>query len=263
MYRRGFSTLGCVELSLDAAWALGVTHGLDRLELRGFAGSLDLPAALARAFGSPAGLTAWRAKTSASIVSLDTSGRLMDEGDMLDELLAHAPWAEAAGARWLRVFDGGKALDPAELERAATRLRRWREVRRERGLSVDVTIETHDTLLGSTRIKRFLAATSDEKPALLWDTHHTWRKGGEAPLETWQEIGAAVVHIHVKDSRRTSGTGWAYVLPGEGEFPMADLRGVLAREFPGTVSLEWERHWHPDLPPLAAALATAKTNGWW
>ena len=53
------------------------------------------------------------------------------------------------------------------------------------------------------------------------------------------------------------------MLPGAGEFPMAPLRAVLAAEYAAVVSLEWEKLWHPYLPPLDEALAVASRRGWW
>jgi hypothetical protein len=45
---------------------------------------------------------------------------------------------------------------------------------------------------------------------------------------------------------------------------MAPLVAELkAAEFSGPVSLEWERMWHPYLPPLDEALAVAAARGWW
>jgi hypothetical protein len=38
---------------------------------------------------------------------------------------------------------------------------------------------------------------------------------------------------------------------------------LRADNFAGPVSLEWERLWHPYLPPLDVALACAEKNRWW
>jgi sugar phosphate isomerase/epimerase len=59
--------------------------------------------------------------------------------------------------------------------------------------------ETHDCLTATAAIKT-LQANLGEPLAILWDTHHTWKKGGEDPAATWPEIKADVVHVHVKDS---------------------------------------------------------------
>ena len=113
-------------------------------------------------------------------------------------------------------------------------------------------------------IGRLLAVVPEA--AILWDAHHTWKKGGEDPLVTWRAIRASVVHVHVKDSVSVPSARhpFTYVLPGAGEFPMAPLRAELrAAGFAGPVSLEWERLWHPYLPSLDAALTAATHNRWW
>lgn len=265
--RRGLSTLGCAELSLGAALVLGARHGVRCFELRALGGSLDLPAQLARECGTPAEFAARVCGAGAEIVALDTSVKLMGGTRVEREALgALAPWADAVGARWLRVFDGGAALDDAALDEAAETLAWWRGVREENGWAAELMIETHDLLLDAERIRRFLVAMPGDPPAILWDAHHTWRKGGEDPVATWRGIGSHVVHVHVKDSRATvdAAPGWSYGLPGTGEFPMARLRAAVEADgYAGVVSLEWERHWHPELPPLEEALRAAKQARWW
>jgi hypothetical protein len=44
---------------------------------------------------------------------------------------------------------------------------------------------------------------------------------------------------------------------------MAALRAALGGSFSGAVSLEWERQWHPELPPLEDALRSAFDRSWW
>jgi sugar phosphate isomerase/epimerase len=266
MYVRGFSTLGCGELSLDEALALAQRNELTQLELRALGGALDLPAYFAAKFISPDALAARFAESGISVVALDTSFRLL-EGTASDraELLKFLPWAEALGVRWLRIFDGGKDFEDAALARAAETLRWWQSLRREQGHRVELMIETHDLLFDAAKILRFVAAMPDESVHLLWDSHHTWKKGGEDPLLTWRAIKSRVVHVHVKDSRSIPSARhpYSYVLPGTGEFPMAPLRTTLGAEFSGVVSLEWERFWNPELPPLEAALRSAAEHRWW
>jgi sugar phosphate isomerase/epimerase len=69
----------------------------------------------------------------------------------------------------------------------------------------------------------------------------------------------------VKDSAPdlAPGAPTAYVLPGTGVFPMAALRAALAGGYSGPLSLEWERQWHPELPPLDLALRAAAERAWW
>jgi sugar phosphate isomerase/epimerase len=266
MYARAFSTLGCSELTLDEAVALGRRNGIAQLELRALGGMLDLPAYFAANFDSPSALAAKLSSARVRIVALDTSFRIID-GSATDRssLLEFLPWAEALGVRWLRAFDGGSTLDDGALTKAGETLAWWRSIRDERKLKIDLMIETHDVLLDAAKIQRFIAAMPRDSVRLLWDAHHTWKKGGEDPLVTWKKIGSHVVHVHVKDSVSAPSERhpFTYVLPGAGEFPMAALREKLAAEFSGAVSLEWEKLWHPYLPPLESALRSAADSGWW
>jgi sugar phosphate isomerase/epimerase len=262
---RCLSSLGCPELSLDAMFALAIKHGVRLVELRALGGTIELPKYFAGQFGSPAGLAAHVRDAGVRIVAFNTSLRLVGgtPGER-DELAAIVPWAEALGVKWLRVFDGGGKADAAELAEAAEAIRWWRELRRARGWAVDVMVETHDTLLTAEAIGRFVAAFPSV--AIVWDAHHTWRKGREDPVLTWRAIRRNVVHVHVKDSIGVpSGRHpFTYVLPGDGEFPHAPLLAALrADEFAGPFSFEWERLWHPYLPPLETALTTAAERNWW
>lgn len=262
---RCFSSLGCPELSLEATLALAAKHRVPLVELRALDGSVDLPAYFSTRFGTPSRLAAHVAGLVGRIVAFDASLRLVggNEADRT-QLGALATWAEALGVRWLRVFDGGNAMTADELTAAAATLQWWRELRATRGWQVDVMVETHDSLLTAAAIGRFLAALPGT--AILWDAHHTWRKGGEDPVATWQAIRPGIVHVHVKDSVGVPSARhpFTYVLPGDGEFPVTPLLAALgADRFEGPVSLEWERLWHPYLPSLDAALTVAATRHWW
>jgi Sugar phosphate isomerases/epimerases len=124
-------------------------------------------------------------------------------------------------------------------------------------------VETHDSLFTAAAIGRLAAAVPGVR--ILWDSHHTWKRGGEDPLATWEAIKEHVVHVHVKDSvSRPSGKyPFTYALPGTGEFPMAGLREKLAVGFGGAASLEWEKLWHPELAPLEEVLRSARERAWW
>lgn len=260
-----FSTLGCADLELDQALALAAHHGLDAIEIRALGGTIDLPAYFTERFGSPSGLAKALERAPVGLCAFDTSLRLVGAtSESKEEFLRYLPWAEAAGVRSLRVFDGGETGDQRELEEALATLQWWSETARREGFGAEMTIETHDCLVTPDAIARFLEAAPD--CALLWDTHHTWRKGGQDPAETWKLVRRNTRHVHVKDSISKAGPRlpYTYVLPGSGEFPMATLRSVLAADgYAGVVSLEWEKLWHAELPSLNSALDAARQNAWW
>lgn len=262
---RCFSTLGCPELSLGETFELARRFNIPAIEVRALGGSLDLPAYLSATFGTPAEFAARLEGSKVRVVAFDTSLRLVG-GTPAEraQVVALVPWAEAAGIRWLRVFDGGKAADGAELAAAGETLAWWRALRAAAGWTVDVMVETHDALLTAAAINRFVAAWPGT--AILWDAHHTWRRSGEDPVATWRAIRPAVVHIHVKDSVAgpSARHPFTYVLPGESDFPIGPLSAALrADHFTGPVSLEWEKVWHPYLGTLEEALAAAAEREWW
>lgn len=262
---RCFSTLGCPALGLEEACSLAARHGVSAIELRALGGTVDLAGYFRKAFGSPERLAAWAAGQSVRAVALDASLKLIG-GIEVDraQLAGIGPWADALGVRWLRVFDGGKALDAAELAAARATLAWWHELRARHGWQAELMIETHDSLITAAALRRFLDAVPEA--TVLWDAHHTWRKGGEDPLITWPALRDRVAHVHIKDSVAVPSARhpFTYVLPGAGGFPVRPLLALLENEgFAGPVSLEWELVWHPYLPPLEDALRVAQERNWW
>ncbi len=262
-----FSTLGCPELDLDASIALAARHGYFTLELRTLNGTTDLPAWFQEHYGSPAGLAAHLKQRHVKVCALGTSFKLIGHDDIDRAQLEHfVKWADEADVPWLRVFDGGKHGSHAEVAEAAATLKWWREQRIKNNWAVELMVETHDGFVTSRALHELISHCP--QISILWDVHHTWKKGGESPTETWKTIRNHVVHLHVKDSVSTpSPTGshpYTYVLPGDGEYPMAELRTALKTDkYNGVISLEWERMWHPYLPELDKALHHAAQMRWW
>jgi sugar phosphate isomerase/epimerase len=260
---RCFSTLGCPNISLDDAAAIAQRHHLAGIEIRALGGTVDLPGYFARHFESPTALARHGRERGIRITALNTSLRLIGAtAAERAQLLAVAPWAEALGVRRLRVFDGGRTGDDSEIAKAGETIRWWREQRKAQGWAVDLMVETHDSLFTVAALQRFLSATPEAK--LLWDSHHTWKRGAEAPDVTWRALRQHICHVHVKDSisQPSERHPFTYVLPGTGEFPMAVLRRALLEDnFAGPVSLEWEKLWHPYLPEIEVALESAAS--WW
>jgi sugar phosphate isomerase/epimerase len=263
---RCFSSLGCPQFSLDEMIALAAKHQIDAIELRAFRGTVELPRQLKVEFGSAEALAhKFPAGAGVPVIALGTSLRLTGAtAEARAAFLEFVPWAEALRVPRLRVFDGGTSGDPVELAAAAQTVEWWRGLRTSRGWQTDIMVETHDMLLTSATIQRFWERAPGT--AILWDTHHTWCRGGEDPLTTWRAIRQGVCHVHVKDSVPIpSGRfPFTYVLPGRGDFPVAQLMEALRTDgFRGVVSLEWEKMWHPELPSLDQALTAAQKCSWW
>ena len=262
-----FSTLGCPDLGLEEVCELARRWDCSRLELRCLRGRTDLPSLFEETHGTPSRLAETMTSRNVRVHLLDTSFTLIGATDaQRGELLRFVPWAEALRVPWLRVFDGsvhGQPPTPAQTSEAAETVRWWQEQRRRGRWEVDILMETHTacvTAEACLAVEQQLALPL----ALLWDTHHTWR-AGEPVAQTWRALSPHVRHVHVKDSVKDPAgkAGYRYVPPGAGEFPWAELQAAWRQTpYSGTVSLEWEKRWHPELPALEEALAAGKAAGW-
>ncbi len=247
----GFSTLGEPGLSWDEASLLVDEFGLDFLELRALRDTLDLPGY----FGKDA-----KPELRKPVQMIGSSLRLtLADQVAVEELMRFAGLAARLRCPYVRVFGGGvwgTPLTQNDFERARAAVALCRAEITARQLDVTLLLETHSAFSDSASCLK-LNEELTEPLLILWDSHHTWRTGGEAPAQTWSLLGPWIRHIHYKDSVTVDGsTEHRYVLPGLGEFPTEKLWTLLEdKGFQGGISLEWEKIWHPELPPLREALA--------
>ena len=267
-FRWGCSTLGCAELSLPGICSLLAEFSLRKLEIRAIDGLTDLPQWAVDTGWTPSRATQLFNKHAIDFRVAGSSFKLVGNDEKSrSEMLAFSAWADSWGARYVRAFGGGnwgQPLTELEYEQAAQSVKWWRHEQEQRGGHIELLLETHDAFSGSAACRE-LQARLDEPLGIIWDSHHTWRLGGESPHESWSRLGAWVRHVHVKDSiaKPSARHPYTYVLPGDGDVPLAEILGVLReRKFSGAVSLEWEKMWHPYLPPLREALARLKTQPW-
>lgn len=263
---RCFSTLGCVELDLSQIVDLATHFGISHLEIRGIAGTLDLP-------------DYFRGRRDESLRLLDekkikirvlgSSCKLVGvRGEAgMDELYAFSELADELHVPYVRVFGGGEmGTTPSEIDfdQGASRLVRWHEERKKRGWRCELIMETHHGLCSAGNCLKLISLV-DVPVWILWDTHHTFLDGGEDIQTTWSQLRPYVRHVHFKDSIATNGGRhpYHYVLPGRGQMPLTELIAMLqADSYTGDLSLEWERHWHKELPSLEEALQATASLPW-
>lgn len=87
----------------------------------------------------------------------------------------------------------------------------------------------------------------------IWDAYDKdFRRVPGVTLTRGEKIPAGLYHLF-KDC--TPAPDFALTLPGEGDIPLAAIYRRLREDgYDGCVSLEWERRWHPDFPPVGTAL---------
>lgn len=198
--------------------------------------------------------------------------------DVPDELVLGAlvgalDFAADLGAPVVRVFPGAPAQpgpddqvpqlvhDREEVDaRAARRLSAVSAYAADCG--VLPALETHDSHPTGQQIATVLGQV-DGATGAIWDLMHPWRVG-ETLAESWAALApwlsAGRGSVQVKDAdlpgNRTP------LLIGDGTLPTDAFAELLVLEgYAGTVTLEWEKTWHPDARPLDEALAS--TRRWW
>ena len=266
-FKWAFSTLGCPTLSLDGICTVARDFGLEFVEVRAVEERLDLPKLFSEQFGSPEALDQYLKDGELNICCLDTSLKLVEnDGKDRKAFLEFLPWTDAMGAPWLRVFDGGTVdggLDDPSYAKAMETLEWWHREKETGGWNAEIAVETHDCLVQTESCRRLL----ENYPQLriIWDTHHTWRKGHNSIENSWNQLGQNTCSVHIKDSisQPSRQHPFTYVNLGDGEFPLLSTLDLLQEnQFRGYVTIEWERLWHPYLPDISDALTRAKALNW-
>jgi sugar phosphate isomerase/epimerase len=259
-----FSTLGCPAWNWKTVLDQADRLGYAAVELRGIEGEMDLTK---RPELVGDGLKQTRRDLEALgivISDLGASARMHEKDPavraaQLDEGRRFIDLAHALGAPYVRVF--GNNFVPGVrrdvlLTHIARSLRELGDYAGPRG--VTVLIESHGDFTDSPTLLEILRQADSPSVALLWDAHHTFVDGKEAPEDTVRQLGRYVRHTHLKDSVPAGPTGKErrYVLTGTGNVPVRRQIEALARiSYGGYYSFEWEKRWHPTIEAPEIAIA--------
>jgi sugar phosphate isomerase/epimerase len=251
-----FSTLGCPDWSIEQVVEQAARMGYGGVELRLLGAELvpaDLPAGERRRIRTlfdDAGLAICCVACSARFASARPEERADNERLASRYLELAADWRSPL----VRVFGGQRPPGvPVEQTAAAVAESLQRLGERGQALGVTVVLETHDDFSAGAAVAAVLAQVASPNVGALWDTHHPYRMG-ETATQTMALLGDRLRHVHIKDARRR-GDGWELVLLGEGEVPVAEaLAAMHAGGYDGWYCVEWEKKWHPEIPPPEVAL---------
>lgn len=251
-----FSTLACIDWSLEQVAQAAQAYGYDGVELRG----------QGRQHVSPEFTPSERAATrrlfethGLAIVGVCAYTRFaFPEAELRrqneDELRRFLDLAADLGAPLVRTF-GGKFPEGVDSRTAEG----WvaeslaQVAPHAEAVGVKVALEAHDQLVDPGPLARLMGQLPSPAVGILWDLGNP-HLAGYSLAETWAALQGRVIHTHVKDARR-AGEGWQYVTLGEGEVPVAEaMRLLVASGYRGAFSLEWERAWHPELAACDVAL---------
>ncbi len=105
-------------------------------------------------------------------------------------------------------------------------------------------IETVGKYADTEELHRLFCSFSSDSLGALWDFHYTYRVMHESPETTVTNLGANILHIHLKDSEDSG----SYCLIGEGSLPVDNLiRALRSVNYSGYISMEWDPAWVPEL----------------
>jgi glucosamine-6-phosphate deaminase len=262
--RLSFSTLGCPSWTLARVLDVAGREGYDGVELRFLE---DDDALWARPELSGPGLAETRrrlADAGLAVSCVDTRSFFHDPDRSArtkarDEAQRCLELAAQLGAPGIRVF--GDRVQPGA-DRDATRgwIAEAMQALAEAGASTGtgVWIESHGDFARAADTLSILERVPARTAGVVWDPANAFEAAGEEPAEGARALGPRIRHVHLKDLARrgaTEGAGWKPVLPGEGQFPAADVLALLHRSgYDGFVSFEWEKRWHPSIEEPEVAL---------
>ena len=252
-----FMTLGCPNWNLDTICARGREYGFDGVDFRGYLDEIDITklpmfttgATETRKRLDNAGLEVSAISSSIQLCQADKQEANLDEAKRTIEV------ANKFGCQNVRVFGGGSLEGSSQTELAkwvwivCGRFWNWTARRPCTGC-------LKPTITGLKPRTASCCWMKISNPAFgaLWDMGHTARVGGETPEQSYAAIGSRIGYTHVKDAvydpnhPEAMADGWHYVLPGEGQLPLAEAIGLLrGHGYDGWILFEHEKRWHPDL----------------
>lgn len=254
----GFSTLGCPSWDWTKILDFAQRNGFAAVELRGLAGTMDLPSRPEFAAGQIEQSKKEISSRGLRISCVSSSANMHDTGPEHEKQLADArrfiDLASRLGVPYVRVF-GNKLVGPqaAAVEHIAGSLRELGDYSGPK--NVTVILESHGDFTTSPVLKEILEKAASPHVALLWDAHNTFVEGKEDPEVTVRELGKYICHTHLKDARLVNGQD-SYVLTGRGDVPVKRQVELLTGiGYAGYFSFEWEKAWHPEIEEPEIAIA--------
>ena len=250
-----FSTLGCVNKSLDEIISLANEFSAEGVEIRGIGGVVpngeikELSEECAQATKDKlraCGLSAVSLGTSCMFHTEEKYNAALKEGK--EAILI----AKRMGIPYIRVFGNNITENRDEcIERVGKGIAELCAF--AEGTGVTVLLEVHGDFNTVEALSPILARLGECKTfGLIWDIYHSHKPYGDRWEEFYNVIKPYIRHVHIKDF---SDKKEALVLPGKGDIPIVPImKKLIADGYDGYFSLEWERQWHPELDELEVAM---------
>lgn len=251
-FKRSFSTLTCIDATVDEVIALAKNHGMAGVEIRldkdqticgiGLDGADAIRAGFAEA-----GIAVTDLATGVNVTGLEDRAAEMAKAEGCVRL------AEAVGAAAIRIFVGGHqpklSVEPKEdMDNIVSFVRDLCVFAAEHGVAV--WAETHSSHSTAASMKALSERVRHENLAVIWDVLHSI-EFRETPAESVKLLGNLLAHVHLKDACQPDdpdASQYTHTALGAGTFPLAEVLSLLDKVgYNGYLSLEYELPWRPEL----------------
>lgn len=250
-----FSTLGCINKSLDEILMLANRFSIGGIEIRGIGGVISNRDIKELSQDSSEDTKSKLSLHGVRALSIGTSCMFHTEEkyrEAIDEGREAILIAKRMGIPYIRVF-GNNIIGEREecIRRVAEGI--FELCSFAEGEGVTVLLEIHGDFNTKESLMPILNKMCRCKSfGLIWDVAHSHKPYGDNWLDFYSEIKPFVRHVHIKDY---SDSLEALVLPGKGDIPIIPImKKMIDDGYDGYFSLEWEKQWHPELDELEVAL---------
>jgi len=256
-----FSTLACPHWQIETVIAKATEFGYDGIEWRGGPQGHVQPTmptaqkALLQKMLMDTGLIAVAVTAYTSFVSPLAKERQSN----IDELRRYTDLAAELDAPYVRTFLGelpaGTKPDASLYQKISDCLNVASEYAESVG--VKIAVEPHDDFVRSSAVAPvFHQSQFQQALRVIWDLGNTYA-AGEEPAEGFDLLNDHLAYVQVKDGKGR-GPSWQLCALGAGDLPLSQaFELLLANDYQGAFSVEWEYAWHPELDPPEVALPAA------
>ncbi len=179
--------------------------------------------------------------------------------DNLDKLCRHVEFARELGASCVRSLGGNVPIDEWDkapdkyVEMLGSYLRKAAE--KTDGSGVYILQSTHDNFSPAKIAAKVIKIAAHPSVSLLWCVIHPLQYG-EPLTTTWEHICGKFRLVHFKDAIKGElYQYWPLRRLGAGDLPLTVIARLLIKaKYEGPVSIEWEKHTHPEIENSEAVL---------
>lgn len=242
-----FSTLCCLDYSLEQISALARRCGMDGVELRVDDGMLENIDVTSPVFDE---LPKYGIKLTDIASSIWISDSFISENAE-----KYVDLAAAIGCPAVRVFANSRLGDPRtraeHIRGIAENLKKLCVYAGDKG--VEIWLENHSEISPLATCREITDTVQMPNLKVLWDVLHSIEYGEDVKTSA-AILGDCIAHVHLKDGVPPVDDGkieYTHTDLGLGTFPFAEVISVLRSiRYDGYLSLEWESPWCPEIRDL-------------